>query len=60
MMTASKTVVHLWAAACEAREKGTQGFPIGIGGEAFEKIIELAEFIGIRFGGDNVRMHMKQ
>jgi hypothetical protein len=31
--------------------------PIGIGGEAFVKTIELVEFIAIRFGGNQIRLH---
>jgi hypothetical protein len=46
----------------EDGEKGTKSLlikhsPIDIGGEAFEKIIELVKFIAIRFGGNQIRLH---
>jgi hypothetical protein len=38
-------------------KKGTKRFQIDISGEAFEKTIELVEFIGIGFGGNQIRLH---
>ncbi|MDR3109144.1 MAG: hypothetical protein LBU65_05585 [Planctomycetaceae bacterium] len=46
----------------EDGKKGTKSLlikhsPIDIGGETFEKTVELVKFVGVRFGGDKVRLH---